>query len=107
MFIHYTGFTLTPNSCSEGEFIYYLSTESSFFYEMMAEYWTSIVIPSKRVIQPFTAYLMGDVQYYSEISELELPFYPLSYGLLPYIKIKYPENPLIFILYDKILSNRS
>ena len=100
MFIHYTGFILCPNSWFDGELIYYLSTESSFFYEMTAEYWTSILIPHNYPVTTFKIFLMGNEQYYSE---LELPYYPVSYGLLPYTKIKYPENPLRFVFYDKIL----
>lgn len=102
MFLHYTGFILCPNSCSETELIYYLSTESSFFCEMLAGYWTSIVIPHNHAIFPFKMYLMGNEQYYSE---LELPFYPINYGLLPYTVIKYTESPLIFLFYDKILNH--
>lgn len=45
-YIHHTGFTLCPNSCSDGELIYYLSMESSFFYELLDSYWTAIKSPT-------------------------------------------------------------
>ena len=72
MYIHYTGYIITEITFPYGKFPYHISTESSFYYEMLNPYYASIREPFNNQKQFFNAHLMNHVDYYLPI-KLSVP----------------------------------
>lgn len=102
MYIHFTGYVLKNGVPSDTELLYTLSTESRFLHEMLDSYWTSFSKPGNYSLSHSQLYLMGDPDYYIYINEL---FIPVMFERLPYKRIQYPEEPLVYSIYYNLLKH--
>lgn len=67
MYLHYTGYIIHGNTISNKYFVYLLSTECSFHYEMLYEYYTTVILPFNDPLPLFNLFLMIHAIYYIRI----------------------------------------
>ena len=102
MYIHFTGYVLGNSIYFEDDIIYTLSTESSFFHEMLDSYWTAFSRPGSYSRSLFHMYLIGDPIYYIYLNKL---FTPVMFQRLPYKRVQYPLKHLGHRTYERLLKS--
>lgn len=98
MFIHYTGYTLNFEPRSKEAFIYTLSTESNFCYELLDSYWTGIHSPTNFDDSFYSLNLMAYSDYYLYRKS---PNFPINSRYVPYITSNFPKK---FLIYENYLN---
>ena len=102
MYIHFTGYTLNNEPRSKESFIYTLSTESSFFHEMLDSYWTAFSRPTPYSPHTFSMFLMGDPIHYIYVDRM---YTSLLFQRSQYKRVHYPKEHLGYTDYDHLLKH--